>query len=131
MKTFSILFLAVLLAVAAAHAGIVGTNTLPLATYSAGSIVNSNFVPPQTHFINPHSFTLYHSATNFTDTNYAQISYDGGTTWATYATNITSTNLQTETWTPNTTQGSLNPINRVLTLNSTNQTLLNQVNWVQ
>lgn len=128
MKTFCLFLLAVFLTVAA-RAGIVGTNLLPLATYAAGTVTNGNFVPPQTHSMNPHTFTLYHSSTNFICTNYAQVTFDGGSTWATYAVYVTSTNAQTETWTPTT--SSLLASNRVITLNSTNQTILNQANWVQ
>ena len=128
-------FPAILIAFAGAAsvlwAGITGSNLLPVATYSAGAITNTPDAPPQTHAINPQTFTFYHSATNaaFQTTNYAQVTFDGGQTWATYAVFIYGTNSQSETWTPST--ATLTASNRILTVNGTNQTLYHQANWLQ
>lgn len=130
MKKFFCLF-CVFAALFSVNAGIVTTNLLGLATFSAGNNTNATFVVPGTHSLNPHTITLYHSATNiiFPTTNYAEITFDGGQTWAVYSTFVDSTNNQTEQWTPPT--SSMVYSNRVRSVTSTNQTLLNQANWIQ
>ena len=114
-----------------AKAGIVGTNIINLATYSAGTNASASFAPPQNHSISPATYTFYHSATNaaFPTTNIVQITFDGGTTWANIGGYADGTNTQTEIWTvPNL---NLTASTRVLTITTTNQTLYSQANWSQ
>jgi hypothetical protein len=128
-KLFCLLALFLALGAHVAFAGFFSTNLLGLATFSAGNNTNAGFLIPGTHAQNAHAFPIYHSVTNasWPSTNYAEISFDGGFTWAVYATNIPSTNSQTETW--NIPQGSMTYTNRLRTATTTNQTLLNQVNY--
>ena len=115
-----------------ARAGIVGTNIVNLAAYTAGTNTSASFVPPQSHSINPATYTFYHSATNcssFPTTNVLQVTFDGGITWANVAIYVNTPSIQNEIWTvPSTT---LTASNRMLTITTTNQTLYTQANWIQ
>jgi len=115
----------------AGRAGITGTNLLNIGTYAAGTNTSINYQPPQTHFLSAQTYTLYHSVTNaaWRTTNYLETSFDGGNTWTITATYVTSTNNQTDIWNPNTT--ALVATNRVRQVNTTNQTLYIQANWIQ
>ena len=113
------------------QAGIVGTNLLNLGSYSAGTNASVSFVLPQTHQVNPSTFTFYHSVTNsaFPSTNILEVTFDGGNTWATIGTYVDGTNSQTDIWNPS--LQSLTASNRVRTITTTNQTLYGQANWNQ
>ncbi len=112
-----------------ARAGIVGTNLFALASLSAGTNTSTSFVPPQTYTIVPLTFTVYHSETNAGVTNYLEVSFDGGATWAVLASRQNSTSATTETWTPTLT--SLAPTNRIRVVNTNAQTYFIQGNWIQ
>ena len=127
-KAFCLLTLFLAIGSNVTFADIFSTNILGLATIAAGNNTNASFTVPGTHAQNGHQFALYHSVTNaaWPSTNYAEISFDGGYTWAIYATNIASTNIQSETWAIAQT-AAMTYSNRVRTVTTTNQTLFNQV----
>ncbi len=126
---FILIPLALLLLIAAVHAGITGTNLFTFTTYTAGTNYSAVFVAPQSCTINPLSTTLYHSVSNYPGTNVLQVTYDGGVTWANVATFTGSTNANNDTWNVNFT--TLTPSNRVAWITGSNQTLYGAANWNQ
>lgn len=112
-----------------AWAGIVGTNLLSLASYTAGTNTSVSYTPPQTHTMVPQTITIYHSDTNSLATNYLETSFDGGVTWTVVTSYVTGTNNTTEIWTPTLT--SIVASNRIRVLFPSNQTYYLQANWIQ
>ena len=130
-KIVALLAGSVILGALLSHAAITSTNLLPFASYSSGVSTGAVYLPPQTHYITPQTYSIYHSSTNiaFPTTNYLEITFDGGRTWATAATYVNSTNTMNDVWQPDT--SAMVASNRVRVVTTTNQTLNIQANWVQ
>lgn len=118
-------------AVFSATAQIYTTNPLALATYSAGTNASVQFNPPQSHTIQPQTVQMYHSASNvvqFPGYVLAQVSFDGGVTWANVASNAFTTNYYDYF---SVSQSSASATNRFLIVTTTNQTLYLNASWRQ